>query len=188
MSFLADLPSGLAGDANKDGVRSSFQDEFVELLNTDIEEDISLWSIWDGSALRHQFPPSTLLSPYERFVIFGGGSLNNFEGLAALASSGSLSLNNAGDQIVLKNNLGEIVDQVAFSSEADKDQSLTRYPERTGLFQLHSRVSSENLLFSPGADPEGQRSSKTPATPEPITTLLVSVGFVKALWRKRTRD
>ena len=55
--FLADPPAGLAGDANRDGIRSASDDEFVELFNTGMADvDLSLWSLWDSTSLRHKFP------------------------------------------------------------------------------------------------------------------------------------
>ena len=42
----ADPASGLAGDANGDGSRSSSADEFIEIYNsTDTVVDVSGWSI-----------------------------------------------------------------------------------------------------------------------------------------------
>ena len=179
--FLADPPTGIAGDANRDGTRSSSQDEFVELLNTgNITEDLSLWSLWDSSALRHRFAQGTALPSLERLVIFGGGSPSGIPGLVFTASTGTLSLNNTGDQIILKNKLGIVVNQVGFSREADRDQSLTRFPEGNGSFHLHREVSSSGLIFSPGTDVEGRTRNLTPTVPEPWTGLSFGIGLLIA--------
>ena len=185
--FLADPPAGIAGDANRDGVRSSSQDEFVELLNIgEAGGDLSLWSLWDSIALRHAFPPGTELAPWGRLVIFGGGSPLGIPGFVTTASSGSLSLNNSGDEIVLKDSEGKVIDRAAFSSEADQDQSLARFPEGTGSFQPHRSVSSRGLLFSPGTDPQGE-SQRPAATPEPASGALLGVGLVAVRLFKRRR-
>lgn len=185
--FLADPPLGLIGDANGDGVRSSTQDEFVELFNFgSTQQDLSLWSIWDSTALRHQFPSGSLLPEFERFVIFGGGTPTNIPGLVGIASTGTLSLNNTADQIVFKNQLGHIVDQIGFSSEADRDQSLVRFPEGASAFRLHTEVSSQGFIFSPGTDSEGSQTiPNVPKVPEPYTIAILGIGiFVERKLKK----
>ena len=183
--FLADPPNGLTGDANRDGIRDSSQDEFVEFLSmTDSQIDLSLWSLWDSLQVRHQFVPGTFLPARERIVIFGGGNPSGIPGKVATASTGTLSLNNSGDQILLKNSAGDIVDQILFGSEGNLDQSLTRFPEGNGSFQLHTVVSSGHTPFSPGTDPEGVASGSMAVTPEPATVLLLAAGLlcVRRFW------
>jgi hypothetical protein len=183
--FLADPPLGILGDVNRDGVRDSSQDEFVELLNTGSEsQDLSFWTLWDNAALRHQFPALTILSPWESLVVFGGGHADLFE-LAFTASTGTLSLNNSGDKIVLKNSLGSIVDQVIFGSNADRDQSLLRYPLGSDAFRLHSEVSDSALPFSPGREANGQPFKNPSAVPEPSTSILLGLGLL--LWDRCRR-
>ena len=189
--FLADPPSGMLGDANRDGVRDSSQDEFVELLNTgNSTQDISFWSLWDSSALRHQFPAYAILAPWESIVVFGGGHLN-FIDSAVTASTGTLSLNNPGDRIVLKDSFGDIVDQIVYGSDANRDQSLTRYPLESGIFRLHTEVSESALPFSPGKDFNGQPFNNPLATPEPFSGLLFGSGLLflykfRRNWLKKT--
>jgi hypothetical protein len=75
--FLADPASGLAGDANNDGTRDSYDDEFVELFNLSSEAvDIGNWYISDASSDRHFFNIDTWIQPNSAFVVFGGGSPN----------------------------------------------------------------------------------------------------------------
>ena len=186
--FLADPPDGLLGDVNRDGVRSSSDDEFVELLNgTEGEKDLSAWTLWDALQMRHQFAPGTLLPSNDRIVVFGGGHPAGIPRLAVTASSGSLSLNNSGDQIILRNAAGGIVDQILFGSEGNLNQSLTRFPEGSGPFQLHTLASSQRLLFSPGTDPEGASLRGTVTTPEPATALLLIPGIFLLTQQKRRR-
>jgi Lamin Tail Domain len=175
--FLADPPSGILGDVNQDGVRSSSQDEFVELLNSGTEsQDISFWSLWDSAALRHQFPAFAILAPWESVVIFGGSS--HLFDYASAASTGTLSLNNSGDWIVLKDFDGDIVDQIIYGGEANRDQSLTRFPFEPDIFRLHSEVSENFLPFSPGKDFNGQPFKKPFVTPEPASGLLFGLGLL----------
>ena len=77
---LYDPPSGLAGDANNDGVRDPNEDEFVEFVNiSDSCIDLSYCKIFDTENLNlgtpnHQFPANTFLSSGKSLVVFGGGS------------------------------------------------------------------------------------------------------------------
>lgn len=214
--FLADPAAGDAGDANRDGVRSASQDEFVELFNTGQDPvNLSGWTLEDGLAVRHRFAEGTSLGPSDYFVVFAGGSPTGFSGQVVVASSGSLGLNNSGDQVVLKDAQGQGVDQVVYDAQANQNQSLVRFPEGIGPFQLHQDVSSQGLLFSPRADLEGglplQDSLQPPlqepplpepaapefplppapapaaATPEPASALLVGMGWMamRAFGRRR---
>lgn len=181
--FLADIPLGLAGDANRDGTRSASDDEFVELMNFGaLPQDLSLWSLWDAISVRHVFSAGSLLRPFERWVIFGGGNIQGIPGKAAIASTGGLSLNNTAETIRLKDALGNIMDQVIYGREANRDQALTRFPEGSGPFQLHSEISAAGLSFSPGTDPEGRAAT---AVPEPSVALLISGGLAAMAWFKR---
>ncbi|HNR12774.1 MAG TPA: lamin tail domain-containing protein, partial [Thermodesulfobacteriota bacterium] len=73
--FLADPATGILGDANGDGLSSSTQDEFVELVNSsDTDLDISGWLISDSISTTHVFPTGTVLSPGAAIVVFGGGT------------------------------------------------------------------------------------------------------------------
>ena len=177
--FLADPPDGLLGDANRDGVRNGSDDEFVELLNeTPTGVDLSHWSLWDKLQARHQFTSGIFLPPHDRVVIFGGGHPSGFTGMVFTASSGTLSLNNSGDEIVLKDSAGAVVDQIFFGNEGNLNQSLSRFPEGSGPFQLHTLVSSRGVRFSPGTDPEGGDSARAVTTPEPATPILLIQGFL----------
>lgn len=187
--FLADPPLGLAGDANHDGVRHSSEDEFVELLNFgEAEVDLSNWSLWDRMNLRHQFAEGATLPGWNRFVIFGGGNPQSIPSLVVIASSGMLSLNNPGDEIFLKDFFGNAVDHILYGSEGNQDQSLTRLPEGSGPFQLHSQASSSGLLFSPGTDVEGKTEFSVPAVPEPSAgTFFVFILLITVLVKGRRR-
>jgi hypothetical protein len=56
--YLADPPSGTAGDANGDGVTSATQDEFIELVNAaSAPLNIGGFSVGDALQTRFTFPP-----------------------------------------------------------------------------------------------------------------------------------
>jgi hypothetical protein len=166
--YLADPPGStaadLAGDANGDGIRDASQDEFVELVNNGASPlDISLFTIGDATQTRFTFPGGKLIPPGEAAVVFGGGtptgSFGNAaaNGLVFAAGVPGLSLNNGGDTITVKNNMGATVTSVTYGSpEGNANQSITRSPDVTGGFVMHSTApGSAGALFSPGSRANG---------------------------------
>jgi hypothetical protein len=163
--YLADPPDGPAGDANGDGTRSSSQDEFVEIINRTPEGvDISGFRLSDAEAVRHVFPPGTVVPPFESAVVFGGGRPQGefgnaaANGLVFVASSGGLSLNNGGDTIRLEDAGGKVIQQIAFGAiEGGAGEGINRDPDVDGAaFSLHTRVAEDVArLFSPGAKASG---------------------------------
>ncbi|MCA1779427.1 MAG: lamin tail domain-containing protein, partial [Xanthomonadaceae bacterium] len=167
--LLVDPASGLAGDANGDGVRSATNDEFVELLNTGTTAvDISGWTLSDSTTtgpIRHSFPPGSVIPPREAVVVFGGGNPTGAFGTAAaggrvfVASSGGLSLNNSsGHAVTLADAGGSIVQSVIYDGSAVDDQSIVRSPDFANApFARHSSlIESDGALFSPGTRVNGE--------------------------------
>ncbi len=71
----------ILGDANGDGVVSSLQDEFVELVNiSDQPFDLSGFRIGDDEMITYTFPNGYILQPKQFLVFFGGGDLTNVPG------------------------------------------------------------------------------------------------------------
>ncbi|HVQ36775.1 MAG TPA: lamin tail domain-containing protein, partial [Pyrinomonadaceae bacterium] len=177
--FLADPPDGTAGDANRDGVRSTSDDEFVELVNTTTHDiDISGYQILTrgtgaGDTIRHTFASGTILPACTAIVIFGGGNpaAENpaFGGAQILkASTGSLTLINSAGVITLRDQAATILNFVSYGGstgvDGDANQSVTRSPDTTGAFTLHqSAAGSGGPLFSPGTRVNG--SPFSPCTP-----------------------
>ncbi len=170
--ILADPPDGLPGDANRDGTRSASEDEFVELVNATTRGlDLAGFQVQTRSLsgvtdiVRHRFAVGTILPAGTALVIFGGGSLNPsnpvFAGARLLrASSGGLSLSNAGGVIILREASGTILTSVQFGTTpglaADDNQSLTRFPDITGSFTLHKLApESSQRAYSPGTRVSG---------------------------------
>jgi hypothetical protein len=154
--ILADPPSGPDGDANGDGTRGTFDDEFVEIYNTSSQDvDLSGYVIEDGVGDRHTFPGGTTLPGNTAVVVFGGGTpAATIPGVVQTASTGSLGFNNGGDTVTLRNSTGGTVATVTY--EGVNEQSLTRSPDFTGSFVEHSSASgSGGTLFSPGATVDG---------------------------------
>jgi len=162
--YLADPPDGLAGDANGDGVRDASADEFVELVNNGaVALDISLFTISDATQTRFTVPSGKVIPAGEGAVVFGGGKPTGAfgnataNGLVFAVGGSGLSLNNGGDTIIVKDNLGAVVDAVTFgASEGGANQSITRSPDITGPFVEHSTAAgSGGALFSPGTRVNG---------------------------------
>ncbi|NJL29532.1 MAG: hypothetical protein HC897_17415, partial [Thermoanaerobaculia bacterium] len=149
-------PHGTEGDANGDGTVSSTHDEFVEIWNTSYAAvDVSSWQIHDGTGLRFTFPASTVIPAREAAVVFGGGSPTGDFGNAAangLVFTATLGLNNTGDTVTLKDDLGATVQSVTYGSEGGDDQSLTRSPDFTNApFVKHTVADTDDASrFSPG--------------------------------------
>lgn len=162
--ILADPPNDLAGDANRDGVRDSADDEFVELVNCGpVAIDLAGWKVSDGMSVRHVFADTGMVvRPGEFVTVFGGGSPTGFAGKVFTASTGGLSLTNAGDVVSLLDRSGGLVDIYSFSSEAGRDQSLVRAPDCNGDWMLASDAGL-TVAFTP-QEPNGSGSAVSPST------------------------
>jgi hypothetical protein len=91
-------------------------------------------------------------------VVFGGGTpAGVFGGAQAFtASSGSLSLNNGGEDITLADAGGQALATESYGTLAGGDQSITRDPDLTGTFVQHTTVNGgTGPLFSPGTRIDG---------------------------------
>ena len=205
--IFSDPPTGLLGDANNDGIRSSSQDEFIEVLNNgSTSENISGWSLSDSVSVRHVFPNDTILLPYTFMAVFGGGSPEFSEVAWQTSSTGLLGLNNGGDMVSLWNTQNERMDQVTYGSIGGKDQSITLFPDgEEGEFVLHSELpESRGALFSPGTSVDTQLTLASlnleedipgdfgegnpleqPVVPELPTLLYFTMGWGATFFRKR---
>ncbi|MBI3996746.1 MAG: lamin tail domain-containing protein [Candidatus Omnitrophica bacterium] len=193
--ILADPPA-VIGDANRDGVVSTTQDEFVELINTD-SQAISLagWTLSDQMQVRHTFAPATSIPANGFFVIFGGGVPQGFSS-AAIASTGTLSLNNGGDTVTLRDAVAGLIDTFTYGAEGGMDVSLTRSPDATGAFVKHTAVNAQR--FSPGTTVDGNSTLPSPSissppdaartpvtTPEPASWWLMGFGLLGCARKRR---
>ena len=185
---LADPPA-IGGDANGDGIVSATQDEFVELVNT-AAAPVSLagWSFADLVSTRHTFAPSSTIPAFGFFVIFGGGAPQGFAN-AAIASSGTLSLNNTGDTLTLRDQASQLVETFVYGAEGGMDVSLTRFPDALGPFVKHTTVSVRP--FSPGQGVDSRSTlplpSSDPVFPEPSSLLLLGSGMFRLSLLRRRR-
>ena len=150
---LADPPTGEAGDANGDGKRETYGDEFIELYNAG-SEPISLagWRLGDSTALKNhfQFPDDAVIAPGSYVILFGDSTATGFS-VPVYIDDGRIGngLTNKGEVIRLTDNIGHEIDSVSHSPWPTK-QSLVRNPLDGGPFVPHKTVSTIKALFSPG--------------------------------------
>ena len=168
---LADPPDGLAGDANRDGVRSSAEDEFVELVSEGGAVNISGWTIRTRSPgssneiTRHTFSSGSLLLADEATVVFGGGNFDPSDPLFGCTRviktpTAGLSLVNSGLTLLVRDAAGSLVTEFTYGGttglEGDNNQSLTRSPDISGAFVEHMTSPGANgRRFSPGLRADG---------------------------------
>jgi uncharacterized protein YjdB len=191
--IFADVPPddpatvAVEGDANRDGARSSDDDEFVELFNySQMAVDLSGLSVSDATARRYTFPAGTSLAAGGALVLFGGGSPPPHDpafGGAQVFSTTSLGLNDAGDTVSLKLSLNSAEITIASQSygtaatnapPAPTDQSLTRSPDAAldsngGGFIAHTlATNAASRVASPGTRADG-----TPFNSPPISRISI---------------
>lgn len=131
--LLVSPPEGAAGDANQDGVRDAYDDEFVELVNAS-DATISLEGIQLLSAGRpkHRFGPGCL-GPGQALLLFGGPRgepakmFGEVEGRVAQSRFG---FGNAGGEVELRDARGRAL--VLFTYEQSPTRSYTLRPEVSG--------------------------------------------------------
>jgi beta-lactamase superfamily II metal-dependent hydrolase len=171
--ILADVPPGIAGDANDDAFRSSWEDEFVELVNwTGYTVNLGGSSLSDDWAIRYTFDHPFYLAPGQAVVVFGSGIPSGDFGGARVVKIDvpwGLSLTNGGDTVTLHN--GEyIYDTHTYGAEGGQDRSLNRYPELSGALIHHDQVpGSEGRIYSPGTRADGSSFVYLPSPPPTST-------------------
>jgi hypothetical protein len=154
-------PGGL--DANRDGVQSNVDDEFVELVNVRATPvDVSGHTLADATAVRHTFANPTTVPAGGSLVVFGASdfaaaspafSALHENGHAQSASAGSLSLNNGGDTVTLATASSNVIDTVTLGASV-AGVSLNRNPDGdagAGL-QAHTDVADSAVDATTGGD------------------------------------
>lgn len=177
---FADPATGTAGDANKDGTRETYDDEFVEIVNVS-NKTLQLQGVTivdNGSSKVHYTFGALMLPAGKAVVVFGGGmtadtNVNtgnphpNFGNayvytvVQGTATSGSgLGLSNTSDHILLKNAQQATIAEFKYPDTnnpacvGNQDQSMTLDPDLTGTCKKHKDVNA-NSAFSPGTKSDG---------------------------------
>ena len=126
-------------DPNGDGVPSTQDDEFLEIVNTGSSAlDVGDYTITDLSGNVFTFPVGTMIASQGAVLIFGGGAptsvINGANTYIDLPS-----LNNGGDTIILADSTGAEIDRVEWTSNGvASNQSYNRSPELFGDFTAHT--------------------------------------------------
>lgn len=142
--ILASVPSD-DGDANNDGVRDAFEDEFIEFVNISTRTlELSRLRLRVDGKSKFVFEPHCL-KPMEPLVLFGGGSVNiEARDVEALTSDTRLSLTNDGAVLELEDANGELLVSAEYGSLEGRSWVLD--PEIVGeSYKAHAPG-----LFSPG--------------------------------------
>ena len=180
---LGDPPGGAStdtiGDANHDGVRSSSDDEFIELVNaTSRDLNIGGYQLFTRASsttndtLRFTFAGNAILPACSAVVIFGGGTFDPtnplFGGAQVFKTTSGLSLSNSGGVVTLRDNAGSVIGIFEYGGatglNGSSNQSLTRSPDVTGGFTGHTTATnSGGAVFSPGTRVNGSPFSPCPA-------------------------
>lgn len=159
--ILVNVPTGPEGDANGDGVRDAYEDEFVELANvSDGPIDMRGVSIYSNGKLKFVFEPWCLLAG-EAVVVFGGGSVGLSVTSKAAISDTRFAFANDGGLVTITTPQGEVA-RVEYGRSVAA--SLTRAPQLVGR-EWVPHTSLSPLPFSPGACPDGAPMPSGCATP-----------------------
>lgn len=136
--------------ANELGVSTA--GEFIELVNIGgTAANLAGCTLSDGAQVRHTFPASTTIAPGKALVVFGGIGGIPFPVTGMPASTGGLSLDNAGDTVTLSC-AGTVVDRFTYPAVlgATDGVSMNRDPDASALgsFVAHPTVGRD--AASPG--------------------------------------
>jgi len=148
---LVDPASDIEGDANQDGIRDTYEDEFIELVNRGHDPvDISGWRLGPYGNESFSFPPNTVLAPGQYAAVFGGGQPTDLPGVA-FVSDGRLGsgLSNTSGRLLLIDPAGPDTLQDIAYQDWDTDASFVRDPEGAGPFVDH--LVHYGTRFSPTA-------------------------------------
>jgi len=147
--------SGQGNDANGDGVVSSTEDEFVEVVNVSGKTLlVQRIGVVDASGRTVRVTSPSCLVPGQALVFFGALSAPRSVGGALMVGGTSgLSLNNGGDTVRLIAADDAVLAEVSYGSEADDGQSIVRGVELdpNSPFVAHTVASgSGGARMSPG--------------------------------------
>ena len=144
-------------DTNCDGDTTGTADEFVEIVNVSNKTlDMEGVTIADSVIVRHTFPAGVTIEPGKSYVVWNAGT-PNCPGVTdfAVASTGQLGLNDAGDTITIATGDATPVNLVSMTyGAATTNVSSNLSPDVTGTsYVLHNSMAT--TAFSPGKHADG---------------------------------
>ena len=149
------LADASALDANGDGVVSSTDDEFVEIVNAGSgSADLGGATLADAYGVRLVIPAGTVLAPGDVLLVWGGGTLPPpAPGIHDLI--GRMYLNNDGDTVTLRDPGGAELATASYGAEAGHDVSVVRSPELDASAPLVPHTDVSPYWASPGVRADG---------------------------------
>jgi hypothetical protein len=166
-------------------------DEYLELVNLS-DSDLNLlgWTIADAVTVRHRFYESFMLGARNAAIVYGGPLNELFPSLdvpfiPASESSAGLALNNDGDTLTVRNQLGGVVERVVYTAaQVSSGGSMTRFPTLDHGFV--PQISVSPLAVTPGRQYDGKLWSEPPTIPPTevgaISATLTAQGAVRLTW------
>ena len=147
---------GDAGDTNGDGVRHTYQDEFVEVANLGEHPiDIGGYFLGDDDASIDQlfrFPDNTVLDTQAVVVLFGGGELQEAERIFADDGRIGDGLSNGGDTVqLLAPDSSTVVSSMTYE-QSTRGVSYAR--DEDGNYLLHNQIYEGESLSVGRLDPD----------------------------------
>ena len=160
---LADPPEGTAGDANRDGRRNPYEDEFVELYNTGpVSISLADWQLGNLSGY-FRFPSDAVIEPDSYVVLFGGGNPSEFT-VPVYTDDGSIGdgLTDTGEAIYLIDDHGH---EVSFLSQSTwpEDQSIVRISPDSSAFVRIKPSRGLRPPSHPGTPQKRQSNQRCPS-------------------------
>ncbi len=143
----ANVAPGVDGDANGDGVRDAYQDEFMELWNTTTSTlRLDGVEVLVGDSLKWKFDEPYCMPPGQAFVLFANGTPRLAPDIPVVNAETRLSLSNSGGTATLRRQQ-ETLDR--FEWGPDAECSWVRSPEGViGATPIPHTMCGG--LFSPG--------------------------------------
>lgn len=161
-------------DVNRDGRADAGEDAFIELVQrSELPLDlggVAVRGSADPTSL-YRFACGTVLGPGGAVVLFGGGApRGRFGAAVSLASDlpGGLALGRGlrGGVVTLLAVTGETLDSFTYGAEAERGQSLVRWPEGDGPPLLHGEApGAQGSPWSPGTRVDGSTFDGSPLIP-----------------------
>jgi hypothetical protein len=151
---LANVPAGPGGDANGDGDRDAFGDEFIELVNRsgDILDLYDVAVLVDGEEI-YAFA-GRCLPPGHGMMLFGGVPMADSRDDVQVVGIAGIGLSNSGGELVIANPSDDRISDYIWEEAPPESHTLTPQIHGTN-YERHSDISPDGSLFSPGSCSDG---------------------------------
>lgn len=142
-------------DVNGDGLASTHDDEFVEIVNVAPHAvELEGITLLTNQRVKHDFGSFCLPSEHAIVVFSGGGTRWLGDGVTVVVATRNVSIANDGGSLQLVDRNGIVLDR--FSYGRAPGISYTRFPDKWGPPQRHDGIpSARGRRFSPGRCADG---------------------------------